>query len=298
MKKKILKIFLDIVMAIMMICLLNSNITGIKLHEILGIAVFFVFVLHKILNFKWIKAITKSLFRKNISTKAKIMYAIDILLLVLVTLNVFTGILISTYIFTYISAVYMDITSDIHHWLAYLLLATLIVHVALHGSYIRTATKMKKGGLAEKIALCCFSVIITAVLMSSNTFKRSITTNESVLPPYHIESLDTSESVSVSEKEKETSSKKTTNKESKDKTTQSNKSTTGNANTTPSAGGDKPTIEEFLSKIICRRCGKGCLLISPDCSKGRNEQQQQVQIYNETYGTNETYASSDNKKPR
>lgn len=97
------KIILDIVMGIIMICLMNLSFTGIKVHEILGIVVLFLFIFHKILNFKWIKSITINLFKKGIKTKTKIMYAVDIILLILVILNVITGILISTCILTNIT---------------------------------------------------------------------------------------------------------------------------------------------------------------------------------------------------
>lgn len=82
---------------------MNLSFTGIKVHEILGIVVLFLFIFYKILNFKWIKSITINLFKKGIKTKTKIMYAVDIILLILVILNVITGILISTCILTNIT---------------------------------------------------------------------------------------------------------------------------------------------------------------------------------------------------
>lgn len=56
MKIKI-KPIIDITMFILIIFLMNTNFMGIKLHEILGISIFILFTLHKILNFKWIKSI-------------------------------------------------------------------------------------------------------------------------------------------------------------------------------------------------------------------------------------------------
>ena len=293
------KIILDAVMATIMICLLNLNFTGNTLHEILGISVFFLFAFHKILNFKWIKAVTINLFKKNINTKTKIMYAVDVILLVLIVLNVVTGILISTCILTDITADDIGTTSTLHHVLAYLLFSALIVHISLHGAFIRKATKMKKGGLAEKIVLCAFSVIITMVLMGSNTLKKYLMSPENIRPLYQGESAESSEERSEGGKDNDSESDTEKNEIPKG---ESSKDDSANDNDDSeedtSSDGGRPTIEEFLSKLMCKSCGRRCLLISPDCSRGRQQQQQQVQVYNQTYGTNESYTSSGNKKPR
>lgn len=72
-----------------------------------------------------------------------------------------------------------------------------------------------------------------------------------------------------------------------DKNTQTNSSTVT----------DKPTIEEYLSKLFCTGCGRHCPLTNPACGKGMSRQTQEIQKYNQIYNTNETYTSTRNNKP-
>lgn len=267
-------------MATIMICLMNLNFTGAPLHEILGIGVFFLFLFHKLLNFKWIKAITKNLLGNTVSTKTKVMYAVDVILLVLVTLNVVTGILISTYVLTDITAKDIGATSHLHHVLAYMLAATLIVHVGFHWAFVRTALRIKKDSFWEKATLCFITAVLVLVVSESNLIKRGMPpkkeTNES-----HQE--DISESTKTDEDDKSRPEENIENGE-------------GTENNQPTTDPDIPTLKEYLSRLFCTGCGRRCLLTSPDCMKGRREQQQMVQEYNQTYGTDESYSSSNNKR--
>ena len=58
MKKK-LRIFIDISMIILLVILMGYYITENKIHEILGITLFVLFIIHNILNIKWYKSIFK-----------------------------------------------------------------------------------------------------------------------------------------------------------------------------------------------------------------------------------------------
>ena len=49
------KLLLDILMTVILVILMDTFITGVKLHEILGIIVFLLFFIHKALNFSFIK---------------------------------------------------------------------------------------------------------------------------------------------------------------------------------------------------------------------------------------------------
>ena len=247
------KIVLDVVMAIIMISLLNLNFTGIKLHEILGLLIFFLFLFHNVFNFKWIKAITTKLINKNIMLKTKIMYVVDVILLVLVVLNVYTGILISKYTLTTITANNIPLTSDLHHIFAYLLISMLIVHVGLHWKQIRNMVNHNKS-LCEKIALFLIAMVIVFTVATSNTIRKLFITPKETNSHYR-------------------------NKDEDNQTVQYE----------ISEEIDKPTLEEFLSKLICTACERHCLLTNPECGRGARELQQEIQNYNYTYNANESY---------
>ena len=253
-------------MTTMMICLLNLNFTGVKLHEILGLMIFFLFLFHIILNFKWIKSATKNLFNSNISKKVKISYVVDIVLLVLVVLNISTGVLISKYFLTVITANNIQLTSMLHHIFAYVLLIMLIVHIGLHWKTIRTMVNNNKG-FCEKIILFFVAVLIVLTISTSNTVRKLF-----VAP-----------------------------KESNSHYKEDEQGRTSHYDFDVDEG--VPTIEDFLSKLICTGCGRHCLLTNLECGRGSRELQEKVQEYNEMYGVNESYnvnvdESASNKEKR
>ncbi|MGN1269332.1 MAG: cytochrome b/b6 domain-containing protein [Clostridia bacterium] len=270
------KIILDIVMGIIMICLMNLSFTGIKLHEILGIVVFFLFIFHKILNLKWIKSITINLFKKGIKTKTKIMYVIDIILLILVILNVITGILISTHILTNITTNNIGAASQWHHFFAYWLAIVLLIHIGVHWEFIRNAIKIKKDSLTEKIMLGVIAVIVIVMLLKCNIVKKLMIPRKEIDLHYEIENTEKPINNTLQKE----------NESDEDKNTQTNSSTVT----------DKPTIEEYLSKLFCTGCGRHCPLTNPACGKGMSRQTQEIQEYNQMYNTNETYTSNQNRK--
>ena len=295
MKKKIL---LDIIMTVIMLCLLNTNITGVPLHEILGISVFVLFLLHKGLNFKWIKAVTGNLLTKAVNPRTKLLYAVDILLLVLATLNVGSGILISTYVLTDISTGDIFLTSQLHHIFAYLLGITLIVHIGLHWAFIRNALKIPKGSLTEKLVLGAVTIILAAVLLESNTIKNYLPPRQDPDSGYQIETEEpmtqepTEPSTSAPPDDTEPAPDDPTEPTEPDPTEPDPAEPDPAEPTEPEPSTPAETLQEYLSKLRCTGCSRRCVLTSPGCSRGRNQQQEAVQEYNETYNTNETYGNS------
>ena len=77
----------------------NKNVLGMSFHEIGGIAVCGLFIIHKLLNGKWILVITGKLFSKKIAFRCKLNWLIDFLLLVCFTVILISGINISKVVF-------------------------------------------------------------------------------------------------------------------------------------------------------------------------------------------------------
>lgn len=50
------------------------------------------------------------------------------------------------------------------------------------------------------------------------------------------------------------------------------------------SGGDVPSLNEFLSAMICGGCRHNCSLVSPRCMKGRSKAQSATVEYYEIYG--------------
>lgn len=291
-----IKIILDIVMGIIMICLMNLSFTGIELHEILGIIVLFLFLFHKILNFKWIKSITINLFKKGIKTKTKIMYVVDIMLLILVILNVVTGILISTHILTNIAANDIGTTSNWHHFFAYWLVIVLLIHIGLHWEFIRNTIKIKKDSTVEKIVLSIVAVIIIITLLKCNIIKKLMIPKKEVISHYEVENEEKIEQNTYSKDEEGNEEKTEQDTYSKDEDGNEENNEDKNTQNDSITAIEQPTIEEYLSKLFCTGCGRHCPLTNPACGKGISKQTQEVQEYNQKYNTNETYTSGKNQK--
>ena len=95
MKKNTFKLILDLIMSALLILMFKKNVLTLAFHEIGGIIVCLLFIFHFIINFNWVKAITKKIFAQNTPFKMRLSYIIDILLLIDTIAILFTGIGIS-----------------------------------------------------------------------------------------------------------------------------------------------------------------------------------------------------------
>lgn len=268
---KKIKIILDIIMIIIMILLMNLQVTGLNIHEILGIIIFALFIIHKVLNKKWITTMSKNIFNKNIKLKTKVMYWLDTILLIVLTINVVTGILISKCILTNITVTNIELTTNIHNIISIISIILIAIHLAFHLENI--IAKIKKAfkkpiefttiDIIVKCIYAIIAVITVYVLVKSILFKENdnITTTNTILNNTII-----------------------TKKEDDDEQ--------ANSNITNSTVTDMPeSIEEYLSKLFCTGCGRHCPLTNPQCGRGMSSQTAKVQEYNETYNTNVTYSN-------
>lgn len=126
-------------MTLLFILMFKKNVFGLAFHEIAGLAVLGMFVLHKVLNLKWIASVSKNLFNKDLSTRVKIGYLVDVLLLIAMTLIALSGFFISKIVF--------NINDDNHMWKAIhymssdIGLALVGIHVGLHYDLIVLTVK-------------------------------------------------------------------------------------------------------------------------------------------------------------
>ncbi|WP_244833828.1 DUF4405 domain-containing protein [Clostridium sp. BJN0001] len=134
--KNFVKIILDIIMFISFMIMYNKRTISMKFHEVFGIVLLFIFIIHVLLNAKWVASITKKLFSKTIKFKTKLCYLIDILLFIAAIFIVLSGIFISKTILTNISSNNM-IWKIGHTSVAAFALILLGIHIGLHYSFIK-----------------------------------------------------------------------------------------------------------------------------------------------------------------
>ncbi|NMC56907.1 MAG: DUF4405 domain-containing protein [Eubacteriaceae bacterium] len=281
--KNLYKMILDIVMTIIIVLLMKMAFIGVALHEILGIAVFVLFLIHKLLNIKIIKSLFNKFSQKNIIKK--IIIIIDMILLIDITLIVLTGIIISQYIFNNIFSVSnMSLFSAIHHSSSYFGLMLISVHLGLHWNFVLNMFRkiFKKRHISTvRTMLSRITAVIIMLLGIKASFDQNVLSN--LTEPFY----DSNNSLSQSSTQIYNDNLLTDSNTSSDN---QNYTIAASAVTSDAA----PSLEEYLSSLFCTLCPKNCPLSSPICSKGEVLAQEATAEYYSLYGSSSSSLESDN----
>jgi hypothetical protein len=140
------KFILNILLAIVFLLLMDPrSFFGLPFHEWAGLLIVIFFLLHKILNWSWIKKITTCFF-KRIPGRARINYILDILLLTGLTLIVLSGIAIARTI----DFSWLNLGGSRFFWRAMhvsssmLVLALFGIHLGIHWKWVLQRFNLKK----------------------------------------------------------------------------------------------------------------------------------------------------------
>lgn len=134
------KLLIDIFMLLGFVFLLDTEITGIFLHEVLGLMILAIFIIHKYLNIKWITSITRKLFKNPnfLNSKLFVMYISNVILFLLAFSVIISGILISQYLFTNLSISTPLPLAKLHNNASYVLLVFVSLHIFLHFKILKS----------------------------------------------------------------------------------------------------------------------------------------------------------------
>ena len=161
MKRK-LKIALDVAMTVLLFAVMAFPVTGEELHELLGISMFVLFILHHILNANWHKNLLKGSY-----TPVRCMYLVinGVLFLAMVGLMV-SGFLLSPIAFDL--HIYVGVFARKLHMLSaawgYILMAS---HIGLHAGMLFNAGKK----LTKKRLPFAARTILAAVIISYGVYE-------------------------------------------------------------------------------------------------------------------------------
>ena len=129
MKKKNIRMTIDVSMTVLLPMLMAYSLIGEKFHEIAGTAMFVLFIGHHVLNRGWYKA----LFKGKYSGRRIFQTVLNVLLLVFMILQPVSGILMSKHLFTFIDVPGISATArEVHLFLAYWGFVLLSVHAGTH----------------------------------------------------------------------------------------------------------------------------------------------------------------------
>jgi hypothetical protein len=257
MKKRFI---LDLIIFILMFMVMLYDTTGGLWHEIIGIILFVLFIIHNTYNLSWIKNVTNKF--NSMSSSIKIKYILDVILWLSFILCMISGILISGYLFKF--NITSNIIYNIHSISSYVMFGTIMIHVLLHLKMISAFMKTK-----YQINEAFTNLVVVLILLTSSIIGfYNLTKKETVLSNDQEDTKDKSDNG--------------TDNSSNDNSNGSNSNTT-----TPPV-----TLEEFLSQRHCGQCHNNCLLSAIRCGRGTSKVSEATSEYYATYGETSTTTTS------
>jgi len=162
-----LKLFLDLLMVLVFALLFNTRVfSGLQFHEIGGLALGGVFIIHLALNAKWIIHTTEKVFSPKKSFKIKMRYIVDALLLLSMVFIVVSGIMISKTILVGIFKVSNErLFRELHIVISYVSLLLIGIHVGLSWNWVMNTFKrllriIQESSVRSKLAIAAVVLML------------------------------------------------------------------------------------------------------------------------------------------
>lgn len=176
-KKLYFKIGLDLIMLLLLVTFFNKRVISMSFHEVGGIIFFLLFIVHIVLNGDWIKSVTAKLFKKGTGAKLIISWIINILLLVVLTGIIITGISMNKTLPIKLSII--NRPQQLHYFFSALLIILMGVHLGLHwtmfkGLAAKTSCSNKRPVRIIILVILSLTVILGCYNLASGSFFRWI----------------------------------------------------------------------------------------------------------------------------
>jgi hypothetical protein len=128
---------LDVVIAVAFLVASNPPLTGLAVHEWLGVSFAVALVVHLLFHWNWIAHVTRRVFRTS-AGGSRLNYAVNALLFVALTATVLSGLLISKHLLATLGlpTTPRPAWREIHSVSANTVLAALGVHIGLHWNWL------------------------------------------------------------------------------------------------------------------------------------------------------------------
>lgn len=317
--KGIKKILIDICMLIIFTLLMNLSITGLVFHEIFGLGIGIIFILHIMLNKSWIKSIGSNLRNKNLKNKYKIMFYLNLITFFSVLVLIISGVLISRYVLTTITINNFSIVTTIHKLSANLSLGLICIHLGIHLDYLINSFKNLISFIKEQnkkkliLKLTLNVAILVAVYIpiykyvSSNydNSNRAFYGYENNKGNRDLKSIFGDDDSNNNDMYPQPPDMNNNGNMPQGGQSGEFGGFQGNSeysqeNGTPSTGENINTNQEednesinddnndssdsglsdYLSKLTCTGCGRQCLLSNPKCNKGARQAEEATEEYN------------------
>jgi len=159
MKKKTVKLILDLAMIVILLLSYNKRSVSMAFHEIAGMALMGGVVLHLILNRQWIAGITKKFFTQKLPARTRAAYIVDFLLLVGFVCIGVSAVMISKVLFSFNGGM---VFKTIHYFASAACLILLGIHLGLHLPFF--ASTLGRGIRLPAGARRVLAVVLTLVI--------------------------------------------------------------------------------------------------------------------------------------
>ncbi|MCC5465127.1 DUF4405 domain-containing protein [Pelosinus baikalensis] len=137
--KTLCKMVIDLVMTILMLVLMACRLTGNTIHELLGVSLFILFIVHNILNWGWYKTLLKGRY----NTLRVLHTAVNILLLAAMLALMISGVMFSRTVFAFMDLNGGLFARKLHMLSTYWGFILISVHLGMHwGVIMDTARKL------------------------------------------------------------------------------------------------------------------------------------------------------------
>ena len=161
-KKTLWKILLDICMLSLLVLMYQKRVISMRFHEVGGLVLFALFLLHNALNRKWIKAVSARVFQRGLPLRSRVCWMIDALLFLAMAATVITGLLMAKTLPTAVQGAYL--VKPWHYFAAASALILTGIHLGLHWAYLRSVL-LSKLPLPRRAAKVLGSVCLALVLV-------------------------------------------------------------------------------------------------------------------------------------
>jgi hypothetical protein len=165
-KKLAIRLIIDLVMTILLLCAYAYRITGDAAHEWIGVAVFVLVIAHNVVNRRWYRGI----FKGTYTPRRAIMTAVNIALAFTMTIIIVTGLLQSRTVLAFLRLPGGMVLRLIHTTAAYWLLPLTGVHLGIHWGMAARHISTKR----LIIALACISAFLFAAFGVWSSFDRDM----------------------------------------------------------------------------------------------------------------------------
>lgn len=133
---------LDLTILSAFLLVYNPAITGNTIHEWLGVAFTVALIVHLLMHWKWIAAITTQFFKK-LFHQSRLNYIVDLLFYIAMTGSIFSGLMISKVVLSRLG-IHLDVSrgwKSIHVLTSDASLILLGIHFALHWKWVVTSIR-------------------------------------------------------------------------------------------------------------------------------------------------------------